>query len=392
MTDALGGFIGKGIGVYGSTGSIGTQTLEVARQLKGTKVVALSCKSNAKLMLEQIKIFKPKYAAVIDESGAEWLERRVKANGLKTEVLHGEREAINACTAEEIEIVVNAAVGIAGLVPTLQFIKNGKDLALANKESLVVGGRLVIPEAKKAGIKILPVDSEPSAVFQCMQGNDKGSIERLLLTASGGPFRGKSTKDLSSVTVSEALKHPTWKMGKRITIDSATLMNKGFEMIELHWMFDIPAEKIKVVIHPQSIVHSAVQYNDGNIIAGMGATDMKVLIQYALTYPIRIPNKFARLDLAGQALSFEEPDTDTFKCLDLAYSALRSGGTYPSVLNGSDEAAVQLFINGKIGFLDIQRLVSEALSDFKGNKEVSLENIMESDRWARAYVNAKVIG
>ena len=209
--------MGRNIGVYGSTGSIGTQTLEVARQLKNTRVAALACKSNARLLLEQIKEFRPKYAAVIDETGAEWLKREARASGLKTEILHGEPGAIDACAADEIEISVNASVGIAGLVPSLQFIKRGKDLALANKESLVAGGQLVIPAARKAGITILPIDSEPSAVFQCLQGSDKGSIEKLILTASGGPFRGRSSRELSSVTVAEALRHPTWKMGKRIT-------------------------------------------------------------------------------------------------------------------------------------------------------------------------------
>ncbi len=382
----------KVIGIYGSTGSIGTQTLEVVRQLRGVRVAALACKSNAKLMLKQITEFKPKYAAVIDESGAEWLGHMVRANGLKTEVLSGDQGAIDACSADVVDTVVNAAVGIAGLAPTLQFIRRGKDLALANKESLVTGGQLVTSEARRAGTKILPVDSEPSAVFQCMQGNEKGSIEKLLLTASGGPFRGRSAKELLSVTVDEALKHPTWKMGKKITIDSATLMNKGFEIIELHWMFGIPAEKIRVVVHPQSIVHSAVQYKDGSVIAQVGVPDMKIPIQYALTYPKRVPNRFARLDLTSQTLSFEEADTSTFRCLKLAYDALRRGGTYTSVLNGSDEAAVQLFIDGKIGFLDIQRLVSGAISNFRGDKRANFRNIMESDRWARDYVNAKAGG
>ena len=373
----------KELVILGSTGSIGTQSLEVARR-QGYSVSGLVAGSNTDLLEIQAREWKPKTVAVFNKEKAKDLKIKLADTDIK--VLSGE-EGVCEVAGEKGDTVINAIVGIAGLKPTLSAIESGKTIALANKETLVTGGEIVKKKAKEKGVSILPVDSEHSAIFQSLQGAPKGSLKRILLTASGGPFFGKTKKDLENVTVKEALNHPNWSMGAKITIDSATLMNKGLEVIEAVHLFDISADKIEVLVHRQSIVHSGVELSDGAVIAQLGTPDMRLPIQYALTYPERSDYAFETLDLfkAG-TLTFEKPDTDTFRCLPLCIKAINEGGIAPTVVNGANEEAVKLFLEGKIKFLQIADLVEKALTSVDNKKDFSLEDIFHADETARAIV------
>ncbi|MCH5138999.1 1-deoxy-D-xylulose-5-phosphate reductoisomerase, partial [Clostridiaceae bacterium UIB06] len=349
----------KRLTILGATGSIGTQTLEVIRkEQENFELVAVSANSNSNKIIDIINEFGPIYVVLTEERAYRKVKEYCLDNSLKCKVLFG-MEGLNIIASlPEVDIVVTSVVGMIGLVPTLKAIQAGKDIALANKETLVVGGKLVISQAKKHNVKILPVDSEHGAIFQCLQGNRQSDVNKILLTASGGPFRGKKKEELLDVTVDEALKHPRWNMGKKISIDSATLMNKGLEVIEAHWIFDISYDNIQVVVHPQSIIHSMVEYRDGSIIAQLGSTDMKLPIQYALNYPNRedaVTNKLNFYDMEN--LTFEKPDMDTFKALKLSYDAGKVGGTMPAILNAANEAAVELFLDKRIKFLQIGNIL-----------------------------------
>lgn len=372
----------KRISILGSTGSIGTQTLDVVRNL-GIEVVGLSANSNIDLLEEQIYEFRPRAVAVGNEKLAHELESRLSENG--TPVFYGIEGFKRIAAIEEADTVVTSMVGIAGLIPTMEAIKNGKNIALANKETLVTAGELVTAEALRQGIKIIPIDSEHSAIFQCINGNNKKDISRILLTASGGPFRGRKRDELKHIKVEDALKHPNWSMGKKITIDSATLMNKGLEVIEARWLFGTNPSDIQVLVHPESVVHSAVEYVDGSIIAQLGAPDMRIPIQYALTYPSRRRNSFSRIDLLKVGrLTFEEPDREAFPCLDLAFKALKTGGTMPAVMNGANEIAIEMFLKGQTGFMDIPYIIEKVMKEHVVNISPQLEDIIEVDAWARS--------
>ena len=375
----------KSMVILGSTGSIGTQALDVAR-LRNFTVRALTSNSNIDLLEEQIREFKPEIAAVADESRA--AELRTKVADTSTRVLGGE-EGICAAAQLNADKVLNSIVGIAGLKPTLAAIEAGNDIALANKETLVAGGELVTSRAKEKGVSILPVDSEHSAIFQSLQGSPgKKSVKRLILTASGGPFFGRTRADLEGVTVEQALKHPNWSMGAKITIDSATMMNKGLELIEAAWLFDMPADKIDILVHRQSVVHSLVEYVDNSVIAQLGVPDMRVPIQYALTYPERYESTGKQLRLEEwKTLTFEQPDYDTFSCINLCRQAITKGGIYPAAANGANEAANKLFREGKIKFLDIADAVSGVLDSTEFLPCDSLENILLADSRAREKVH-----
>lgn len=375
------------ISILGSTGSIGTQTLDVVRKNKEKfEVVAISANSSVDLLLQQIKEFKPKYVAVYDEISALKLKSMIP-NDIKIEVLSG-MEGLKAIAAlDEIDVLLTAIVGMIGLVPTLTAIKNKKDIALANKETLVCAGDLVMSEAKKHNVKILPVDSEHSAIFQCLNGEQNKEIEKIILTASGGPFRGKTKQDLLEVTKNQALKHPNWSMGRKISIDSSTLMNKGLEVIEAKWLFGVEHNQIDVVVHPQSIIHSMAQFVDSSVMAQLGCPDMRLPIQYALSYPNRTINDFERLDLAKIAtLTFEKPNLETFPCLKIAYESLKMGGTYCAVLNSANEVLVNEFLEDKIGFYDIPYYIEKTLEAHNSIENPSLEDILEIDKWARSFV------
>ena len=377
------------ISILGSTGSIGTQTLEVVEILENIKVMAITGNSNVKLLEEQARKFQPELIAVMDEKNAEILKE--KLSDLNIRVVSGMNGLVEAATYEGVDTVVTSVVGNVGLKPTFEAIRAGKNIALANKETLVSAGQLVMDLAKKHNINIYPVDSEHSAIFQSLQGNEGNKIERILLTASGGPFRGKKREELLHVTAADALKHPNWSMGNKITIDSATLMNKGLEVMEAKWLFGVDVDQIEVLVHPQSIVHSAVEYEDGAIVAQLGEPDMRVPIQYALTYPKRIKNPFPRVDFTQRSnLTFDKPDMETFKCLSLAYRALKTGGTLPAVLNGANEVAVARFLKGDIGFLDIPELIEQTMDAYTVKYEYTLEDLLEADAWAKDYA-AKVV-
>ncbi|MBQ1962432.1 MAG: 1-deoxy-D-xylulose-5-phosphate reductoisomerase [Clostridia bacterium] len=368
--------------ILGSTGSIGTQALEVARR-EGYRVTAMAAGSNVELFEKQIREFKPSIVALFNSGAANDLKLRIADT--ETLVLCG-AEGVCEVARSRGDIVLNAIVGIAGLAPTLAAIDAGKDIALANKETLVTGGEIVNRRAREKGVKLLPVDSEHSAIFQSLQGAPEGSLKKILLTASGGPFYGKKREELENVTVEQALKHPNWSMGAKITIDSATLMNKGLEVIEAVHLFGLPASDIEVLVHRQSILHSGVELNDGAIIAQLGTPDMKLPIQYALTYPSR-SMAFERLSLADiGTLTFERPDTDTFRCLPLCMQAIDRGGLYPTAINGANEEAVALFLKGKIKFLQIASLVEEALQAAESRENFTVEDIFEADRAARETV------
>lgn len=377
----------KKIIILGSTGSIGTQALEVARR-DGYKVTALAAGSNVELLEAQAREFSPKTVAVFSEKAAQDLKLRLADTDIK--VLSGV-QGVCAAAEEEGDIVLNSIVGIAGLRPTLAAIEAGKDIALANKETLVTGGELVKKVARQKNIKILPVDSEHSAIFQSLQGAPENSLRKILLTASGGPFFGKKREELREVTVKEALNHPNWSMGAKITIDSATLMNKGLEVIEAVHLFDVSADNIEVLVHRQSIIHSAVELSDGAVIAQLGTPDMRLPIQYALTYPKRSDYAFERLDLFKIAtLTFQKPDMDTFRCLSLCIDAINKGGLAPTAVNGANEEAVRLFLEGKIKFLKIADLVEKALLNVQNKKEFTLKDIFETDRNARELVKNSI--
>lgn len=372
------------ISVLGSTGSIGTQTLEIARE-HNIQVETLTANKNIDLLEKQIREFKVKKVCVFDEKYAKELKENIK--DLDCKVLSGMDGLCEAGAYNDSDIVVTAVVGMVGLLPTLECIKNKKNIALANKETLVTAGELVIDEAKKNNVKILPVDSEHGAIFQCLQGNDKKFVNKIILTASGGPFFGKDKEFLKNVTKEQALKHPNWTMGSKITIDSATLMNKGLEFIEAKWLFDVEPEQIDIVVHRESVIHSMVEYCDGSIIAQLGVPDMKLPIQYALTYPKRYECFSKKLDIIkyGQ-LSFYAPDEETFSCLSACKKAISIGGTMPSAVNGANEMAVSLFLNDKIKFYDIFELVNKALENHKAILNPSLDDILQADKWARSYV------
>ena len=372
------------ISVLGSTGSIGTQTLEIAREYKGISIEAMSAHSNIDLLEKQAREFKPKLVCVTSEEKARDL--KIKLADTDIRVVSGKDGLNEAATIDSAKTVVTAVVGISGLEPTVEAIKAKKNIALANKETLVTGGHIVTRLAKDNGIKILPVDSEHSAIFQSLQGcNDKREIKNILLTASGGPFFGKTREELKNITPADALKHPNWNMGAKVTIDSSTLVNKGLEVIEAKWLFG--TENIKVLVHRQSVVHSMVEFVDNGVIAQLGAPDMRLPIQYALTYPNRLPMKNNELDLIKySSLTFEEPDMDTFYALRLAFEALKDGGIKPTVFNSADEAAVELFMKGKLSYLGISEAIEKAMREIKNIDNPDIDTIFEADRLAREIV------
>lgn len=371
----------EGLCILGSTGSIGSQTLNVCENLK-INVVSLIANSNHKAMEEQIRRHKPKVAALLDERAAGLLKQAV--TDTNTKVLTGEAGVLEAVTHFDADTVLTSVVGIAGLLPTVAAIKAGKNIALSNKETLVTAGSIITELIKEKGVRLFPVDSEHSAIFQCLAGNRKKDVEKIILTASGGPFRGYTEKQLEKVTVEQALNHPNWSMGNKITIDSATMMNKGLEIIEAMWLFNIPASDIEIVVHPESIIHSMVAFKDGSIMAQMGAPDMRIPIQLALTWPDRKENPFRRIDFNKlKTLSFSQPDYDTFRALKLAYKAAEIGGTLPCAMNAANEVAVELFLKGKITFLQIAELISLVMSSHIVNTKPVLDDIIDTDRKSR---------
>ena len=376
----------KGISILGSTGSIGCNTLKVIEHLGDLRVVALGAGRNMPKLAEQVVRFNPEVVSVDDEHCAAILEKELHQLGAKAPRIELNSKGLEAvATHDKADVVVSAAVGAVGFVPTLRAIEAGKRVALANKETLVMAGELMMNAAKRSGAEVLPVDSEHNAIHQCLRGETRSEVKRLVLTASGGPFRTNTRDEIENATIEQALDHPNWKMGDKITIDSATLMNKGLEVIEARWFFGFDADQISVVVHPQSVVHSMVELIDGSIIAQLGVTDMKHAIQYALTYPERRANCLPPLDL-GQLtnLTFEEPDTDRFPCLELAYEALRRGGTTPAALNAANEVAVAAFLDGKLRFGDIARVNASVMSSHQPRPSDSLDSILAADSEARA--------
>ncbi len=384
----------KAISILGSTGSIGCNTLKVIEHLKEFRVVALGAGRNMPKFAGQIARFRPELVSVGDEACAEELLAELhKLDVAAPRIELGERGLVDVATHDEAKTVVSATVGAIGFVPTLRAIEAGKRVALANKETLVMAGELMTKAAEISGAQILPVDSEHNALHQCLRGESRGEVKRLILTASGGPFRTKTKKEIENATVEEALNHPNWKMGDKITIDSATLMNKGLEVIEAKWLFGFDADKISVVVHPQSIVHSMVEMVDGSVIAQLGVTDMKHAIQYALTYPERKANCMPPLDFRSLSqLSFEEPDLERFPCLELAYNALKSGGTAPAALNAANEVAVQAFLDGKIRLPEVARVNQRVLEAHVPQQVTGFESVLAADRSARAEAEAATSG
>lgn len=381
----------KRITLLGSTGSIGVTTLKVVRaHPERFSIVCLGAGKNIRLLVQQILSFKPKVVCVQDRQSAQDLMEALPAQD-KPRVLWGTDGFVEISTLEETDTVVSAMTGAAGLVPTYEAIKASKEIALANKETMVMAGRLIMKEARRRGVSVIPIDSEHSAVLQCLQGHNKKDVLRIILTASGGPFHQLDTDNLSQVTPSDALDHPNWEMGPKVTIDSATLMNKGLEVIEAQWLFDIPLERIKILIHPQSIVHSMVEYRDGSMIAQMGIPDMTIPISYALSYPHHLENHLPPLDLTKVGpLTFHEPDFEKFKCLSLALEAAKIGGSMPTVLNASNEVAVEAFLKRKISFLDIPRIISNTMSSHHMEGVDTIEGILEVDAWARKKASTLV--
>lgn len=375
----------QNIAILGSTGSVGTQTLEViAANRDRFSVSALAAYHNDRLLEEQINRFQPDLAVLVDKAAATRLIRRYRG---ATNILTGEEGLMEAAIVSKVQTVVTSLVGFAGLAPTLGAIQAGKNIALANKETLVAAGELVTAAAKARGVKILPVDSEHSALFQCLQGERSESVERLILTASGGPFRGMGREQLKAVTVAECLRHPNWSMGQKITVDSATLANKGLEVIEARWLYNIDYEHIDVVVHPQSIIHSMVEFHDGAVMAQLGLPDMRLPIQYALTYPERVKAAFPKLNFAQlAALSFENPDMTTFPALKYAYQAGKNGGTLPCVFNAANEVAVYAFLKGNLPFLAISELIYEAITKHEVIASPTLADLNHADAWARQYI------
>lgn len=380
----------KKLSILGATGSIGTQTLDVIRKSKGDlKLIGITANTSVKNVIEIIDEFNPSYVAMMNSSSADEIRSYCMEYSKDIKVFEGIDGLNKIASLDEIDIVVTSVVGMIGLEPTLKAIEAKKDIALANKETLVVAGELVMKAAKENNVKILPVDSEHSAIDQSLRGNNIKTLRKIILTASGGPFRGKATEELKKVKVEDALKHPKWNMGRKISIDSATLMNKGLEVIEAHWLFDCDYDNIQVLVHPQSIIHSMVEYTDGSIIAQLGAQDMRLPIQYALNYEERkdlIADTIEFYEI--NKLTFEKPDMDTFKALKLAFKAGKIGGLMPTILNGANEAAVELFLNKKIEFLDIADYIERAMEAFKeeGCKEVSLEKVIDLDKRVKKYV------
>lgn len=379
----------KNIAIIGSTGSIGTQTLDIVRANDDIKVVALAAGSNVSLLEKQAREFKPEIIGIWSEDKAK--ELRVALSEFNIRIVSGMEGLLEIATVASSDIVVTAIVGMIGIRPTVEAIKAGKDIALANKETLVTAGHIIMPLAKEYGVRILPVDSEHSAIFQCIHGesyNDKpNKISRLLITASGGPFRGKDTAYLENVKLEDALKHPNWAMGRKITIDSATLVNKGLEVIEARWLFDVKPENIEVVVQPQSIIHSMVEFEDGSVKAQLGTPDMKLPIQYALYYPERRYLAGDRLDFTKlSGIIIDKPDRKTFKGLDYAYKSLELGGSMPTVFNAANEKAVALFLDRKIKFLDIYGLIDRCMSEHKVIDNPSLDDIFDTERWVYDYI------
>ena len=375
----------KNISLLGSTGSIGTQSLDVAK-MHGYNIKCLSANSRVDVIEQQIRQFKPELVCMMNEQAAS--ELKTKIADTSTRVTCGMQGLIECATYEGADTVLNSVVGMVGLQPTLEAIKAKKTIALANKETLVAGGHLVTNLAKENGVSILPVDSEHSAIFQAMQGApNKQSIKKIILTASGGPFFGKTIDELESVTPADALKHPNWDMGAKITIDSATMMNKGLEFIEAKWLFDMPNDDIEIVVHRESVVHSAIVYQDNSMIAQLGVPDMRIPIQYALTYPERLESPVKYLSLADYGkLTFFEPDYETFKCIDVCRNAIELGGLHPAAANGANEESVRLFLNGKIKFTDIAYLNNEAMKRADDIENFTLTDVLEADRRAREFV------
>ena len=369
----------KKIAILGSTGSIGTQTLEVVRENPDIGVAALAAGRNIRLLEAQIREFRPEIAAVWEEEDARELRARLK--DVQVKILSGMEGLIEAAVCREAQMLVTAIVGMIGIRPTIEGIRAGKDIALANKETLVTAGHLILPLTKQYKVRLLPVDSEHSAIFQCLQGEKENRIDKILLTASGGPFRGKSFEELERVKVEDALKHPNWSMGKKITIDSATMINKGLEVMEARWLFGVPLENIQVVIQPQSIIHYMVQFEDGAVMAQLGTPDMKLPIQYALFYPERRYLPGERLDFAkiGQ-ITFQAPDFDTFVGLKYAFEASKTGGSMPTVLNAANERAVQMFLDGRIGFTDIYRVIRYCMDHHRVIENPDVEEILNTER------------
>lgn len=380
----------KTVAVLGSTGSIGTQALEVA-EMQGYEITALTANSNIDLIENQIRKFKPKKAALVDEKAA--AELKIRVADTETKVLSG-KDGVCECACLESDYVLNSIVGMAGLEPTVAAINAGSDIALANKETLVAGGRLVTELAEKKGVKILPVDSEHSAIFQSLQGcRDKKEVKKLILTASGGPFFGRKREELADVTVREALNHPNWSMGAKITIDSASMMNKGLELIEAVWLFSMKPEDIDIVVHRQSVVHSLVEYCDNSIIAQLGVPDMRIPIQYALTYPDRIPSPVKELSLTDYGtLTFEKPDYETFGLINVCRRAIEAGGLYPACANAANEEANLAFREDKIRFLQIEELVRQTVEASQRYDSYTLGDVLDMYSWAREYVRGKISG
>ncbi|RHV51196.1 1-deoxy-D-xylulose-5-phosphate reductoisomerase [Lachnospiraceae bacterium OM04-12BH] len=377
----------KRIGVLGSTGSIGTQTLEIVRNNKDLQVTALAAGTSVTLMEQQIREFLPQLAVMWTEEAARDLKERVA--DLPVKVLCGMEGLLTLAAMEDMDILVTAIVGMIGIRPTIAAISAGKTIALANKETLVTAGHIIMPLAAEKKVPILPVDSEHSAIFQSMNGENRKRVSKILLTASGGPFRGKKREELADITVEDALKHPNWSMGRKITVDSSTLVNKGLEVIEAKWLFNVEPENIQVVVQPQSVIHSMVEYEDGGIMAQLGTPDMKLPIQYALFYPDRRPLPGKRLDFYEmKSITFEKPDTDTFLGLPLAYRAIHAGGSMPTVFNAANEKAVALFLDKKIRFLTIYDLIQGAMENHKVVENPSVEQILEAEAEAHAFVES----
>jgi len=380
--------MGRKIILLGSTGSIGTQTLDVVRNNADLEIIGLAANRNVTLIEAQIREFHPHYAAMFDPAAAQ--ELKVKVADLPVKIYAGMEGLMELVTVPQADTVLTAVVGMIGIRPTIAAIESGKDIALANKETLVTAGHLIMPLAAAHNVKILPVDSEHSAIFQSLNGEPKRKLEKILLTASGGPFRGMSRQQLETITVKEALKHPNWSMGPKVTIDSASLVNKGLEVMEARWLFDVRLDQIQVVVQPQSIIHSMVQYCDGAVIAQLGIPDMKLPIQYALFYPDRMPMTEDRLDfwkLGG--ITFEKPDTETFKGLDLAYQAAGIGGSMPTVFNAANEMAVKHFLSGKIRFLKIYDMILDAMEHHQKIESPDLEQILQSEQETYEYLQSK---
>lgn len=371
----------KVLSIIGSTGSIGVQTLDAVRNL-GLTVAALSANTNIDLLEKQVREFRPRVVSVGSSQLVRILADRLE--DMPIEIYHGTEGMKRVVELDEVDTVVTSVVGIAGLIPTMHAISKKKNIALANKETLVTAGEIVMEEARKQRVTVYPVDSEHSAIYQCLMGNAIENVEKLIITASGGPFRGKSVDELKDITPSQALKHPNWSMGSKITIDSATLMNKGLEVIEAKWLFGMDLEQIQVLVHPQSIIHSMVQYVDGSIMAQLGSPDMRIPIQLALTYPDRHINSFSKLDfLKCGSFTFEEPDTKTFRCLQLAYDAITVGGTMPTAMNAANEIAVAAFLDNRISFLSISEVIEKVMYSHNVNIKPCLDDIIEVDAWAR---------